>query len=132
MASAVINTMIAQGVPQGLPTVNVNQGGRSFATVHVSGRRLDASTRRGLTAAMEAAWQQGATVVALDFTEVAEVDSVGISILIGIHRRRPDGAKIALCGLNDYARDVFEVTQLFRVFDVFDSVEAVRTWHFGR
>jgi anti-sigma B factor antagonist len=88
-------------------------------------RRFNASAAPALRTRLAAAWASGATVIALDFTEVASIDSLGVSALIAEHRRRPPNTKIVLCSLNDYVREVLEITQLVGVFDVYASPEAI-------
>jgi anti-sigma B factor antagonist len=88
--------------------------------------RLNATAGPHVEAKMAEAWSSGATVAALDFSKVAYIDSMGLSVLISAHRKRPAGARIVLCSLNDYVREVLEITQLVRVFDVYASADAVR------
>ena len=78
---------------------------------------------------LQACWERGATVVVLDMGEVVFIDSLGISALISEQRRRPPGTRIVVAGLCDYVRDVFEITQLFQVFDVFLTADAATATH---
>lgn len=95
-------------------------------TLRVEARRLDSGAALLLRALLEAAWESKATAVVLDLSEVVSIDSLGISALIAEHRRRPPGARITLCAPSEYVRDVLEVTQLFRVFDIFADAESAR------
>jgi len=88
-------------------------------------QRFNASVGPALRALLSAAWERGATIVALDFAEVAYIDSLGVSALVAENRRRPAGTNIVLCSLNDYVREVLEITQLVRVFDVYASPDAI-------
>jgi anti-sigma B factor antagonist len=95
-----------------------------FQRIVIRTRRLDGTSAALLAAEFDAAWRTGARVVALDLSAVEEIHSLGISALISQHRKRPGGSRIVLCGLTEYVRDIFEITQLHRVFDVFDSTVA--------
>jgi len=86
-------------------------------------RRFNASVGGTVRARMNVAWATGATLVALDFSEVSHIDSLGVSVLVSEHRRRPAGGRIVLCGLRDYVREVLEITQLVRLFDVYETAE---------
>jgi anti-anti-sigma factor len=87
-------------------------------------RRLDGGTCLQLRPLLSAAWNHGARTVVLDLQNVVFIDSLGISALISEQRRRPAGTRIVVSALGDFVRDVFEVTQLFEVFDVFGTSEA--------
>ena len=93
--------------------------------IRVTDRRFNHAVARPFAARMAAAWERGATLVALDFTEVVTMDSLGIAALVAAYRARPPGARIVLCGLNDYVRDVLEITQMFRFFDAYATAAAV-------
>jgi len=98
----------------------------TFHAVTLNVRKLDSSTGSVLRRHMSAAWEGGARVVALDLSELIYIDSLGISALVSEQRKRPEHGKIVLCSLTDYVRDVLEVTQLVRVFDVYATVDAAR------
>lgn len=95
--------------------------------VKVEARKLDSSAAAPLRTKMTEAWETGATVVVLDLSDVVYIDSLGISALISAQRRRPAGSRIVLCSLCDYVRDVLEVTQIIRVFDIYATAEAATT-----
>ena len=89
-------------------------------------RKLDSSASSSLRRKLTAAWEKDADVVVLDMSDVVYIDSLGISALISEQRRRPKGAAIVFCSLGDYVRDVLEVTQLVRVFDIYADAQAAR------
>jgi anti-anti-sigma factor len=88
-------------------------------------RRFNASVGSAVRSRVAVAWATGATTVVLDFTGVANIDSLGVSVLVSEHRRRPPETRIVLCGLNDYVREVLEITQLVRLFDVYATSDAI-------
>lgn len=92
--------------------------------VRVQTRRLDGSTCLTIRPLLSAAWRRGVQTVVIDMSEVRFIDSLGISALISEQRRRPQGTRIVVSSLGDFVRDVFEVTQLYELFDVFGSSDA--------
>jgi len=66
----------------------------------------------------------GATVLLVDFSATRFVDSVGLGCLVSLLKRAAQrDAKVALCSLSPQVREIFEMTRLHRLFDIFDSQE---------
>ncbi len=110
---------LGSGVPSRRPAVP----GR-VEVVRIRMRRLDGSTCLTIRPQLSAAWNRGASTVVIDMSNVVFLDSLGISALIAEQRRKPRGTRIVVSSLNEFVRDVFEVTQLFQIFDVYSSSEA--------
>jgi len=87
-------------------------------------RKLDAAVVVLLRRAFDRAWSGQASVVVLDFANVVDVDSLGLTLLLSEYRRKPHGSHVVVCGLNDRVRDIFEVTGLFRWFAMYTVKEA--------
>jgi anti-anti-sigma factor len=98
----------------------------SLEIIAIEHRRFDHSVARAFRDRMQRAWATGATTIVLDFEQCFAIDSLGVSILVGAHRERPPGARIIVCGLREPVREVVEVTQLHRIFDVYASTAAAR------
>ncbi len=98
----------------------------SLQIVTVQHRRFDFSVGRSFRDRLQRAWAAGATTIALDFSECVSIDSLGVSILVAAHRERPAGTRIVVCGLGEAVREVLEITQLHRIFDVYASANAAR------
>jgi anti-sigma B factor antagonist len=62
--------------------------------------------------------------IAIDFGLVSYIDSSGLATLIELSQRlkKIDG-KFRLFALSEKVKNVFEVTKLFRVFEIFDTQE---------
>lgn len=61
--------------------------------------------------------------VLLDLGQVSFIDSSGIGVLVGAHRRAEEaGARIGLASPSPGVRRVFELTRTDRVLRLFDSV----------
>jgi len=69
-------------------------------------------------------FEGGSIVLLVDFSETRFVDSVGLGCLVSLlkHAAQRD-AKVALCSLSPQVREIFEMTRLHRLFDIFNSKE---------
>ena len=62
--------------------------------------------------------------VALDFSRVSFIDSTGLGILISLMRDlKEQGRHLRLVGLSGETRSIFEITRLYKVFDLSDTME---------
>jgi len=60
-----------------------------------------------------------------DFSRVTYMSSSALGMLIGIQRRvTRKGARLKLAGIQDDIMEVFRITQLDRVFDIYKGTEA--------
>ena len=98
----------------------------TIQTIAIEHRRFDYSVGRAFRDRLQHAWAAGATTIVLDFSACVSMDSLGVSILVAAHRERPAGARIVVCGLSEAVREVLEITQLHRIFDVYASADAAR------
>jgi anti-sigma B factor antagonist len=63
--------------------------------------------------------QKGHNAFILDFTEVDYIDSAGLGTLLYIRNRAlANGGSIIIKGLQGIVKDLFELTQLNRVFEI--------------
>lgn len=63
--------------------------------------------------------------VVLDLKKVNFIDSTGLGILISLMRKLSEyEGKLRLAGLQDEVKSIFEITRLFKVFHISQSVEA--------
>lgn len=62
--------------------------------------------------------------VVLDLKKVKFIDSTGLGILISLMRKLTEHeGKLRLAGLQEEVKSIFEITRLFRVFQISQSVE---------
>jgi anti-sigma B factor antagonist len=68
--------------------------------------------------------------VLLDFSKVAWINSTGIGLLVtGYHTLKRNGGRMKVCSVGPRVESIIMVTQLDRVFDVFESCdEAVKSF----
>ena len=61
----------------------------------------------------------------LDFSGVTDIDSTGLGALVYLlHKAKSMDGNVKLACIQPRPRIVFDVTKVYRVFDIFDSVEA--------
>lgn len=83
---------------------------------------IDAEHAVQLKRALAKAREDFAKSFVLDLKKVAFVDSTGLGVLISLMRQlKEDGGHLRLTGLQDEVRSIFEITRLFRVFDLSPS-----------
>jgi anti-sigma B factor antagonist len=60
----------------------------------------------------------------LDFNRVSFIDSTGLGVLISLMRHlRENGGELRITGIVDEVRSIFEITRLFKVFELCATVE---------
>jgi anti-sigma B factor antagonist len=83
---------------------------------------LDANTAPDLRAKFEELVGQGENQYVIDLTGVPVMDSSGIAALVNLFKRVRIGAgDVKLCGIREEIMEIFQLTRLDRVFDIFDS-----------
>ena len=69
--------------------------------------------------------QQRYTSVLVDLEEVEFLDSAGLMVLVyGLRLAQAQERRFSLCSVPPSVRIIFELTQLDRVFEIFESVAA--------
>jgi len=85
---------------------------------------LDAEHCAPLKKAIAKARENGVQHFVLDLGKVGFIDSTGLGVLISLMRQqREQKAELRLTGLQDEVRSIFEITRLFRVFDIAPNVQ---------
>jgi len=65
------------------------------------------------------------TSVVINLSEVDFLDSSGLGAIVSIARvKRAQGGDVLLACMNNKVREVFEITQVYKLFDIYDDVEA--------
>ncbi|MBV5326029.1 MAG: STAS domain-containing protein [Chlorobium sp.] len=63
--------------------------------------------------------------IVIDLSNLDFLDSSGLGALVEIARKkREKGSDVKLACMNEKVRKVFEITQAYRLFDIYDDVEA--------
>lgn len=83
---------------------------------------LDANAAPDLRAKFEELVGQGENQYVIDLTGVPVMDSSGIAALVNLFKRVRIGAgDVKLCGIREEIMEIFQLTRLDRVFDIFDN-----------
>jgi anti-sigma B factor antagonist len=94
----------------------------NITTINLWGT-LDATTAPTLRNFKSAA--APADPVVINMSDVDFLDSSGLGALVGLTReKREQGGEVTLACMNNKVRKVFEITQVYRLFDIYDDVEA--------
>jgi anti-sigma B factor antagonist len=96
---------------------------RGLAAVAVSGE-VDITTAPDLRAWLTKVLDDGAADVVVDLSGVAFMDSSGLSVLVGAHRRLARiGGRLGVVGVSPMMSRLLTVTGLARIFDLRDVTD---------
>jgi len=85
--------------------------------------------RRQLNAAISA---PGVVAVAVDLSQVKFLDSAGLMALVsGLKQAKTLNKGFSICSISPGIRMILELSQLDRVFDIFESVESFQAHNSG-
>jgi anti-sigma B factor antagonist len=86
--------------------------------------RLDAHNSDTLKEAMKEVFEGGAKNVLVDLSQVRFIDSSGLGALVsGFKNSVSHRGRLALSGLQEQVRSMFELTRLHRVFEIHEGVD---------
>ncbi len=92
-------------------------------------KRLDASNVTEFKqAALKSLEPENAKLV-LNFSETSFLDSAGLGALVSILKSTSQdrNKKLALASLSVQVRQIFELTKLYRLFDIYNSTEEAKS-----
>ncbi len=99
-----------------------------FESAHILepvGKLIIGQNVREFRKAFDAAVDDGAMCVVVNCSQMTFIDSSGIGELIGCNQRaQAVGAKLFLCDLPAKVRDLLRVTQVARLFVIFETESA--------
>lgn len=88
--------------------------------------RLDEQSGKVLIQQMMSLIQDHHQVWIIDMTDVSFIDSAGLGVLVSaLKSARNRGCQLVLCNLSASAKLLLEITQLDRVFEVFDELDGI-------
>lgn len=83
---------------------------------------LDARSAGDLKATLNEKIESGASLVLVNLSEVPYMDSAGLGVLVsGLKNANRQNGDLRLWGLQPDVRNIFELTRLNKVFQIFDS-----------
>ncbi len=63
------------------------------------------------------------SLIILDFSDTKFIDSIGLGSLVSILKKTAQNHRsVVLSSLSPHVRQIFELTKLYRLFDIFESV----------
>jgi anti-sigma B factor antagonist len=87
--------------------------------------RFDAGAADDFKEKMGALAAQDVRYYVINLSLVSYIDSGGLgSLVTSLRRVREKQGDIRIASLNDKVRKVFELTRVYRIFDIYDSSEA--------
>jgi anti-anti-sigma factor len=111
-----------------MPTQPFEAGVRQRSGVAVIDLRGDINrdAEAALSAAYATATAGSEGTILLNFAGVGYINSTGIAVIVGLlARARQDGRALAVCGLNEHYRAIFEITRLIDFMRLYPSEDAV-------
>jgi anti-sigma B factor antagonist len=87
--------------------------------------RLDTNTSEPFEQRMMAIIDAGNNRLVVDLTDVDYISSAGLRVLLmGAKRLKNEAGRLALCGLKDHIREVFEVSGFLKILTVVGDADA--------
>ena len=83
---------------------------------------ININTSPQLRKSFEDLIKSGSKKIIIDFSSVLYIDSSGLATLIELFQRlkKTDG-KLRICNMSERVRNVFEVTKLHKLFEIYDN-----------
>ena len=90
--------------------------------------RLDAASVVSFKERAKAIIGKDMVILIVDFSYTKFIDSAGLGALVSVLKSasQQDNVKIALTSLAPQINQIFELTKLCRLFDIFDSVDEAK------
>lgn len=104
--------------------IKCREEGNNILVVDVVGD-LDARSAGDLKLTLNERIEQGKVWVLINLTEVPYMDSAGLGVLVsGLKNTNRQNGDLRLWGLQPDVRNIFELTRLNKVFQIFDTEDA--------
>lgn len=104
--------------------MNIKSEKKEKSTVIYLSGRFDADVSTSFKTVLLDLLEHGEFNYVVDLSEVSFLDSGGLGCLVASLRRvREKDGEIKIASLSNKVRNVFELTRMHRVFDIFDSSE---------
>jgi anti-anti-sigma factor len=92
--------------------------------IHATGR-LDNNTSAAFEKDVLERVEQGGKLLVLDFSRLTFISSAGLrSVLLVAKRLKSDGGRLALCSLSKPVKEIFDLTGIGALIDIFPTYEA--------
>ena len=88
-------------------------------------KRLDAVVAQPFKQALTEAAEDGSKRIIIDLSNVEFMDSAGLGALVSLHRLIGEEGTVAISGAQSGVTTILNLTQLDRIFQVYDSPQGV-------
>ncbi len=95
----------------------------AITVVKLLENRVDASKAPELKEYFHSLIERGQTLLCIDLSEVSFIDSSGLGALVSVLKKVGQNGRIGLWGLSKEVKALFELTQLYKIFDIFENQE---------
>src|SRR5579863_2078979 len=87
--------------------------------------RMDAETCKQFDAVWDQSLKEGSIFLIVDLSELSYISSAGVgSFLRNAKLAQERKGALLICGMKGLVKEIFELTQLHRVYPMFDSADA--------
>mgnify|MGYP003595438019 CR=1 FL=1 len=88
--------------------------------------RIDSATASAFEQVVNAEFENGATRLVFDFSQLDYISSAGLRVILiaGKRVRTLAGGKLVLCSLGEQIREVFEISGFLSIFAVAPDLDA--------
>lgn len=95
-----------------------------LCVIRPEGDRLTALGANAFRQEALALIDSGSTRIIIDLSDVRFVDSSGLGAIVGLLKKVGNRGEVVVCGLGDAVRQMFRVTRMERVFQIFPDDRA--------
>jgi len=105
--------------------MNINEEKKDGIIIcNISGE-ININTSPQLRKSFEAYGEANAAKIVVDFSQVSYIDSSGLATFIELLQRlKKGGGTFRICSMSQKVKNIFEVTKLHKLFEIFDTREA--------
>lgn len=91
-----------------------------FEIIRIDEKRFDAVIGPQVRQDLFSLIEQGHQNIGVDLSAIQFIDSVGLGVLVSALKKVSKDGSILLWGLTPAVQSVFELTQLYKVFDIYE------------
>ncbi|MCK9615088.1 MAG: STAS domain-containing protein [Candidatus Omnitrophica bacterium] len=105
--------------------MNITEEKKGGITIcNISGE-INITTSPQLRKSFESFVEANVAKIVVDFSQVSYIDSSGLATFIELLQRlKKIGGTFRICNMNQKVKNIFEVTKLHKLFEIFDTREA--------
>jgi anti-sigma B factor antagonist len=97
---------------------------RGDVLIYFPEKEININNLEQMKKAFEDAVNRNEKKLLVDLSAVSYIDSSGLTTLIGAYKRlKKVNGHLRLCGMNSKIKNIFEITNLHHLFEIFDTQE---------